>query len=592
MLLRNIREVLRLMAKEPGLAADLPLIKRRVRITTLLTLVSEVVFVLQLLPLKFFIDEIAKDNPSSVNLVIVVSSFLVVYKLSNELSKWLSINRNDFFWSTFMLWWSYGHRSILRQSTDWHVRNSTGEKESLVGKNISKFEGLFDMFLFETAPVLIRISLTTGFVFFIHWSFGLVALAISLVYGLFLQRTEKHLDPPRQEFLERMKELESFGSELNRTWHSIRSMGIEERFSNENEELLRRFWHDEWHRHRTFMKHIFRQDDVLTVGRAAIYATAAWLAVAGHVGIGSIVLATSWLEKSLSNYGRLVQFQRQLNLGKAALAELTEFLQQEPTVQSVFNALKLEKPNGAIKLQGACFAYEDADGTHAVCNVDLSVPAYSSVALVGSSGCGKSTLVKLLAREYDPTSGTVCVDSFDLRRLDYKWYRNQMLSIVSQDVVLFSRSILDNIRIARPEADFEAVVQAARDAEAHEFIMNTPNGYHSQIGENGLKLSGGQRQRLAIARALLSKSRILILDEATSSLDALSQAGVQATLERLMRERRCTIVIIAHRLSTIRQADKVVVMDAGKVVDEGSHHQLLGRCTHYQQLCEMELGPF
>lgn len=592
MLLRNIREVLGLMAQEPGLAADLPRIKRRVRITAALTLLTELVFLMQLMPLKFFVDEIARSEPRTAHLALIVAGFLVVYKLSNVLGKWLSINRNDFFWSMFMLWWSFGNRAILRQSTDWHVCNSTGEKDSLVGKNISRFESLFDTFLFVTAPVVIRIGLTTIFVFLIHWSFGVVALLISFVYGGFIRRTELRLQPARQEFQERMKELESFGSELTRTWQTSRSMGIEERLADENEHLLRRFWHDEWSRHMTYVKYIFRQDDVLTAGRVLVYATAGVLAVAGHVGIGSIVLATSWLEKSLSNYLRLAEFQRELNVGKAALVELIEFLRLTPTVRQPDKPVKLDRPRGDLEFNEVCFGYDDADGHHAVCNINLQVPANTSVALVGSSGCGKSTLVTLLGRGYDPTSGSVSFDGVDLRDADYLQLRQRLLAQVSQNVVLFDRSILDNIRIGRPDATFEQVIQAARDADAHEFILDTPDGYHSLIGENGLRLSGGQRQRLAIARALLMQPSVLTLDEATSSLDAISQAEVQATLDQLMRERRCTLVIIAHRLSTIRQADMVVVMDGGQIVDRGSHDELLERCEHYQQLCRLELGAF
>lgn len=196
----------------------------------------------------------------------------------------------------------------------------------------------------------------------------------------------------------------------------------------------------------------------------------------------------------------------------------------------------------------------------------------------------------LLAREYDPHQGSIVVDGVNLKDIDYGRYRNQMIAVVSQSIELFDRSIADNIRIARPRATMSQIVEAAKAAGAHEFIMGTERGYLTPIGENGLRLSGGQRQRLAIARALLMKPAILILDEATSALDAMSQAEVQQTIDGLIASRVCTVFIIAHRLSTIRSADRIVVMDQGQLSASGSHRDLLANSTIYQKMNRLEVG--
>lgn len=238
-----------------------------------------------------------------------------------------------------------------------------------------------------------------------------------------------------------------------------------------------------------------------------------------------------------------------------------------------------------VKFENVTFSYANANAP-ALDGVDLTVPKGSSVAIVGRNGSGKTTLLSLLARFFDPQEGRITIDGVDIREATLRSLRGQM-SIVTQDSVIFPGSIVRNIAYGRPDTDREAIIAAAKRAFAHDFIMEKPQGYDTLIGEHGAQLSGGQKQRLSIARAIYRNSPILILDEATSQVDAESEHLIQQAIEQLMHER--TTFIIAHRFSTILSADRIVVMERGKIVGQGQHDELLVKCPTYQQLYERQL---
>jgi ATP-binding cassette subfamily B protein/subfamily B ATP-binding cassette protein MsbA len=239
----------------------------------------------------------------------------------------------------------------------------------------------------------------------------------------------------------------------------------------------------------------------------------------------------------------------------------------------------------AIEFRGATCGYA---GSVALRDVDLRIVRGDFIGLVGPSGAGKTTLCNLIARFYDPNSGAVRVDGHDLRSIRVGSYR-AMLAIVEQDIFLFDGTVADNIAYGRRGATLERIAEAARLANAHGFIESLPKGYGTWIGERGVKLSGGQRQRLAIARALLARPRILILDEATSNLDTESERLIQASLRNLMAGR--TSFVIAHRLSTITHADQILVMDQGRIIEHGKHDDLITRSGKYRQMVLMQTNP-
>jgi ABC-type multidrug transport system fused ATPase/permease subunit len=266
----------------------------------------------------------------------------------------------------------------------------------------------------------------------------------------------------------------------------------------------------------------------------------------------------------------------------ASGARLFELLDREPRITAAPDARPLPAGSGRVELRDVTLAYgDDPDHEPSLRDVSLDVEAGTTIALVGSTGAGKTTLVQLIPRLYDPTRGSVLVDGVDVRSVDPQALRAQ-IAVVNDDPFLFSATVAENIAYARPDASREEIVDAARRARAHDFILELPDGYDTRVGERGLTLSGGQRQRIAIARALLADPRVLILDDATSSIDASTERQIKQGLAAAMAGR--TTFVIAHRLSTIALADEIAVLDAGRLIDRGTHAELIKRSPFYQEI--------
>ena len=281
---------------------------------------------------------------------------------------------------------------------------------------------------------------------------------------------------------------------------------------------------------------------------------------------------------------KLISFTEQFQNGASGYTRFLEILEIHPDIEDAPNALELKNAKGDITFENVSFHYEENSET-VLSDLNLHVNAGEYIALVGTSGVGKSTLCSLIPRFYDVSGGRILIDDRDIRDFTVKSLRNN-IGIVQQDVYLFTGSVMDNIRYGRPDATEAEIVAAAQNANAHEFIMNLPEGYDTNIGQRGIKLSGGQKQRLSIARVFLKNPPILIFDEATSALDNESERVVQESLEKLAKGR--TTFVIAHRLSTIRNAQKILVLTENGIAESGTHQELLEKNGIYAELYNMQ----
>lgn len=325
---------------------------------------------------------------------------------------------------------------------------------------------------------------------------------------------------------------------------------------------------------------------VSAFGTVIVVGFGGWLAVNGYLSAADIVGFVLYLGLFYQPIAVLARVVEDLQQAAAGAERVFELLDTEPDISDGENSQTLERSMGEIRFENVSFYYTRSNPV--LKNISFTVKPGQMVAFVGPTGVGKTTIISLIARFYDPVEGRVLLDGMDLKHIKLSSLRNQ-ISIVLQDIFLFNGSVAENIAYGSKSASFDDIVRAARIAGAHDFIRELPQGYDTVIGERGTKLSGGQKQRLSIARAVLRDTPILILDEATASVDVQTEMRIQQAMQQLAGSR--TIIVIAHRLSTVKQADNIIVLKDGEIVESGNHNELLRHNGLYKSLYDVQFQP-
>lgn len=324
-------------------------------------------------------------------------------------------------------------------------------------------------------------------------------------------------------------------------------------------------------------------DMLIRSGQVAIWVIGPILIMNGATTMGTLLMFTLYMQMLYEPVGNLARISDTIQRSLAAAERIFEIVDEEPVIQDAPDAIVMPRIEGRVEFESVDFSYDG--GEEVLREINIKAKPGQIIALVGRSGAGKTSIVNLIPRFYDPLRGRVLIDGVDVRNVSQQSLRRQV-AMVLQDTFLFNGTIRDNIRYGRLDATDEEIVEAAKDANAHEFIEVMPNGYDTEIGERGIKLSGGQKQRMAIARAILADPRILILDEATSSVDSESEYLIHRAMDRMMEGR--TTFVIAHRLSTIKHADQIITLENGRVSEVGDHRSLLEQNGTYSQMYAMQ----
>lgn len=476
----------------------------------------------------------------------------------------------------------YNHLQAL--SARFYANNQVGQVISRVINDVEQTKdfiltGLMNIWL-DCITIIIALSI----MFFLDVKLTLAALFIFPFYILTVYVFFGRLRKLTRERSQALAEVQGFLHERVQGISVVKSFAIEDNeaknFDKKNTNfLIRALKHTRWN------AYSFAAINTVTdIGPIIVIGVGAYLAISGSITVGTLAAFVGYLELLFGPLRRLVASFTTLTQSFASMDRVFQLIDEDYDIKNGVGAQPIEIKQGRIDIDHVSFQYNDNEAP-ILKDINLSIEKGETVAFVGMSGGGKSTLINLIPRFYDVTSGQILIDGHNIKDFLTGSLRNQ-IGLVQQDNILFSDTVKENILLGRPTATDEEVVEAAKMANAHDFIMNLPQGYDTEVGERGVKLSGGQKQRLSIARIFLNNPPILILDEATSALDLESESIIQEALDVLSKDR--TTLIVAHRLSTITHADKIVVIENGHIVETGTHHELIAKQGAYEHLYSIQ----
>ncbi|HDA0003809.1 TPA: SAV1866 family putative multidrug efflux ABC transporter [Staphylococcus aureus] len=476
----------------------------------------------------------------------------------------------------------YNHLQAL--SARFYANNQVGQVISRVINDVEQTKdfiltGLMNIWL-DCITIIIALSI----MFFLDVKLTLAALFIFPFYILTVYVFFGRLRKLTRERSQALAEVQGFLHERVQGISVVKSFAIEDNeaknFDKKNTNFLTRaLKHTRWN------AYSFAAINTVTdIGPIIVIGVGAYLAISGSITVGTLAAFVGYLELLFGPLRRLVASFTTLTQSFASMDRVFQLIDEDYDIKNGVGAQPIEIKQGRIDIDHVSFQYNDNEAP-ILKDINLSIEKGETVAFVGMSGGGKSTLINLIPRFYDVTSGQILIDGHNIKDFLTGSLRNQ-IGLVQQDNILFSDTVKENILLGRPTATDEEVVEAEKMANAHDFIMNLPQGYDTEVGERGVKLSGGQKQRLSIARIFLNNPPMLILDEATSALDLESESIIQEALDVLSKDR--TTLIVAHRLSTITHADKIVVIENGHIVETGTHRELMSKQGAYEHLYSIQ----
>ncbi len=481
---------------------------------------------------------------------------------------------------------------LQQLSLSFFERTSTGELMSRVTNDVNALEQFVTHGVALTAVDLLRLVGASAVLLALDWQLALVVL-IPLPFMAFgLRRFNRRARPIYRRVRDRLGDINA------RLQDDLAGIRVIQAFGQEHAELERfRSASEQYRREqvraiRTWSTFFPALYFVAALGGVLVLGLGARRVVNGELSLGTMVAFLSYITSFYDPLRRLTEVDNTFQQAIAAGERVFELLDEAPEIQDAPDAVPLVEIEGNVRFDRVHFRYGEADPAagaeqqNVLHDVEFHMAPGEVVALVGPSGAGKTSIANLLCRFYDPIQGQVLVDGHDLRQVEIRSLRQQV-AVVLQDTFLFNTTVRENLLYGKPDAGEDELIAAARAAHAHEFIQQLPQGYDTEIGERGVKLSGGQKQRLSLARAILADPRILILDEATSSVDAEAEYLIQQALDEVLKGR--TALVIAHRLSTIRNADKIIALEEGHIREVGDHHELLARGGLYSQLYRRQL---
>ena len=474
---------------------------------------------------------------------------------------------------------------LYNLSLRYHLERKTGALTRDLERGAQSVSSILNYLTFNIIPVTVEFVLVAGILFVNYdWQFAVVTFSTVVIYIIFtLMVTEW-----RMVYRLKMNEMDSQAS--MQAVDSLINYETVKYFGNEKLELNRYDatlgeWEDAAVKSQTSMSALnFGQASIIAVGVTCIMVFAANGVVEGRMSLGDLVLVNAFLIQLFLPLGFLGIVYRQIKYALADMDRMLRLLDKEPEIVDQPNAKDLLLKQGEVRFENINFSYNT--DRQILRDISFTIAPGKKVAVVGPSGAGKSTLARLLFRFYEVDDGKIVIDDQNIAAVTQQSMR-AAIGIVPQDTVLFNDTILFNLSYARPAASEAEIINAARKAHIHHFIESLPDGYETVVGERGLKLSGGEKQRVAIARAILKDPRILIFDEATSSLDSHAEMEIQKALKAVAEEH--TTLVIAHRLSTIVDADEILVLENGKIIERGQHQALLEKQGAYARMWELQL---